>query len=138
MASKQHIEEFAVSLPFTVGIDGKVNGTTDQSKIWQDRVLSAVGTAIGERVLNFTYGSNVYKQMYNNQTAATEAVRSEISRVFLVFLPLLTLSTINTTFVSETGSLIVEVIYQLPNDVVDSVVIGNLTLNGNFLNTEDM
>lgn len=136
MASKKGVQEFAVTLPFSIGIDGAVMGTTDQSKIWQDRVLAAVSTAFGERVLNYTYGSSIYTEVFNNQESAVKGITTEITKVFNVFFPLLTLNNIKTNFNSDAGSLSVEVIYALPNSEVNSVTIGTVSLNGQFPNSE--
>jgi phage baseplate assembly protein W len=137
MAAKQAIEEYAVSLPFTVGIDGVVASTNNQSKIWQDRVLSAVGTAFGERVLNYTYGSGIYTQVFDTQEGAVDIVKREVNAVFHTFFPLLTLQAVNTNFDSTTGTLSIEIVYLLPNLEISSVYTGAVVLNGQYPNSKD-
>ena len=137
MASKQAIEEYAVSLPFKVGLDGAVQSTNNQAKIWQDRVLSAVGTAFGERVLNYTYGSGIYLQVFDTQKGAVDIVNREVNAVFHTFFPLLTLQKINTDFNSDTGTLSIEIVYSLPNLETSSVYTGAVVLNGQYPNSEE-
>jgi len=39
----------AISFPFTLDPFGKTTSTTDQRKIYQDKVLTLLSTAVGER-----------------------------------------------------------------------------------------
>jgi phage baseplate assembly protein W len=125
------ITETAISLPFTITPYGTVGTTTDQSKIWSDRVLSVIGTSVGERVMNYGFGSRLHNEVHNNQTAASEMIRSEIYSAFMRFLPLLTLESVETQYISEDNALKVEVNYKLPNDTSASVTVGSVSLNGN-------
>ena len=51
------MSEIAMSLPFSIDPYGKVSSTTDQKKIWADKVRSVLGTALRERVMLPTFGT---------------------------------------------------------------------------------
>ena len=43
--------EKTLALPFSVDPYGKISVTSEQSKIWADRVRSVIGTTLRERVM---------------------------------------------------------------------------------------
>ena len=49
----------AISFPFTLDPFGVVETTSSQTKIYQDRVLTLLSTAVGERPMRPTYGTDV-------------------------------------------------------------------------------
>ena len=124
--------EYAVSLPFTITTYGTVGSTSDQRKIWADRVLSAIGTGWGERVLRYEFGTKIHTEVYGTITAAEAAIKLEIAQAFNKFLPLLTLDEVITTYSSAENTIKVEVTYKLPNQNEDTVTIGNVSLKGNL------
>jgi phage baseplate assembly protein W len=126
------VYEYAVSLPFTITAYGTVAATGDQRKIWADRVLSAVGTGWGERVLRYEFGTKIHTEVYSTITAAESAIKLEVSRAFNDFLPLLTLDEVITTYSPETNSIKVDVTYKLPNQSEDTLTVGNVSIKGNL------
>ena len=48
----------AISLPFSFDSSGGVSYTTDNKKMWQDRVVLVVMTLLKERVMRPTFGSS--------------------------------------------------------------------------------
>ena len=122
--------EYTISLPFTLGVTGTVQTTTDQNKIWQDRVLSVVGTAIGERAQRYYFGSKVHFEVFDGVTHAEEVLPGVISSAFATYLPLLSFKRIDTSYSRDTGTLSVTVYYALPDNTVTSVQVGNVQING--------
>lgn len=122
--------EFAISLPFSVDPYGKVRSTSDQSKIWADRVRSVLGTTIRERVLRPTFGTLIPFALFNTETGATAQVQAEVGKAFAQQLPLLTLDTVNVTVDQYTNVLTVEAVYGLPNNEVVSTVVGLVLVDG--------
>lgn len=125
------INEKAISLPFTIGIQGTVQTTSDQSKLWADKVFSVISTGVGERVNRYLFGTRIYEQQFDGIEAATDDIRREVTTAFNALLPLLTLVEVQITPSTSDGVLSVDVRYQLPNSKEDFLSIGTFSLNGN-------
>lgn len=123
--------EKTIALPFSIDPFGKIATTTDQRKIWGDRVKSIVGTTIGERVMNPNLGSEVALNVFENQDEAITAITANIPEVFNSQLPLLTLTGVETSFDEITGVIYANIVYGLPNDEQVTTVIGLVYLSGN-------
>lgn len=118
------INEYAIALPFSFDAFGSVGSATTQNKIWADRVRSAVGTALGERVLNTRYGVSIPATSFSTITEMEGTVVSEVERVFVEQFPSLTLEEVTPTFSEKTSTIDVEVLYSLPNNDQSSVSVG--------------
>jgi phage baseplate assembly protein W len=123
--------EKAISLPFTLGFTGSIESTTSQSKIWADRVLSVIGTAIGERVQRYYFGSKIHFDNFDTVSKAESQIYSSISEAFSMYLPLLGFTDLQTTYSKDTGTLNVTVFYSLPDGTQDSTKVGTVQINGN-------
>lgn len=124
--------EFAIKLPFTLGATGSVEVTTDQNKIWADRVLSVVGTAIGERVQRYYFGSKVHTEFFDTVSGAESNLPEIVAQAFAAYLPLLTLRNVTTDYNKDLGTLEAIIFYSLPNDERAELRVGNISLNGNL------
>lgn len=123
--------EKAIGLPFSIDPYGKVTVTSDQSKIWADRVRSVIGTFLRERVMRPEFGTNIPYSVFNTQEAAQEEVSTETAQAFTQYLPLLTLESVSTSFDEYANIINATIVYKLPNDVVVDTTIGILTIRGN-------
>lgn len=124
--------EKAISLPFSINAFGAVSFSTDQRKIWADRVRSVVGTTIGERVMRPNFGGKIAYSVYSNQDAAIEAIKTTVAEVFNSQLPLLTLDKIDSSFDESTGTVSADITYRLPNDqIIVTTTIGIIYIDGN-------
>lgn len=85
----------AISLPFNFTQYGALDYTTDPAKIWQDRVVVAVMTDLGERVMRPTYGSDVPKAVGESVNDALNIIRQSIEVSFSRWLKDLTLLSVN-------------------------------------------
>lgn len=126
----------AIYFPFQVS-NGSVRSTSDYNKIWQDRVLAAVGTAIGERPVDrVDYGTVMARTLWANVDEASQIATEQIPMAFAKHLPYLDLDTVDVYEVYEelidTEYIEVEVNYILPNgeDVQSEVIIGSLNATG--------
>lgn len=124
--------EKTLALPFSIDPYGKVTITTDQSKIWADRVRSVMGTFLRERVMRPEFGTDIPYSVFNTQEAAQQEISIETTQAFNQHLPLLQLDSVSSSFDSYTGVINVTITYKLPNDVVVDTTIGLLTVRGNL------
>lgn len=122
--------EIALSLPFSIDGYGAVRTSSDQSKIWSDRVRSVLGTTIRERVMAPQIGTLIPFALFETETSASSQVEREVIQAFAEQLKLLTLTKVNVTIDQYTNVLTIEVIYGLPNDEVVSTVVGVVAVSG--------
>jgi phage baseplate assembly protein W len=132
------VSEAAISLPFSISEFGTVATTSSQEKIWADRVRSAVGTAVGERVLRPDYGTEIAANAFNTLEAAAEVLKQQVDLAFSRDLRLLRLVSTNVSMYEPEATLEAEITYALPNRTVEVVLIGFATLLGNLPLIEDV
>lgn len=125
--------ELAISLPFSVNAYGRIGVTTEQSKIWQDRVRSVVGTYLGERVMRPNFGADIVDAVFENSGEADLIIQNEIRKAFEKYLPTLSLTEVITNYDENTGNIEAEVVYSLPDariEDVTSTTIGLVRIAG--------
>jgi phage baseplate assembly protein W len=103
----------ALSLPFSFDTaSGGLTTTTDLAKTWQDRIIIAVMTSIGERVMRPTYGSDVPKTLNHNMSDAISIINQSVHIAFSRWMTELQLIEV-TGFIDQTdGYLIVQIKYK--------------------------
>ena len=116
--------EVALNIPFSLDKFGNISTTTDERIIWSNRVRSAVGTTVGERVMRPEYGTLIANTLFDTGSIMESRIKSEIERVFHDSLPLLVLNDISLNFSSVTNTLTVTVLYELPNKTEATVEVG--------------
>jgi phage baseplate assembly protein W len=119
----------AISYPFTLDPFGKTASTTDQRKIYQDRVLTLLSTAIGERPMRPTYGTNIATAMFENQGNVEKAINDAIRSAISTWIPDLTVNNIFIKGFLDTGAVTVELNVTLPDFIEDSITVVSTTLN---------
>jgi phage baseplate assembly protein W len=119
----------AISFPFTLDPFGKTASTTDQRKIYQDRVLTLLSTAIGERPMRPTYGTNIATAMFENQGNVEKAINDAIRSAISKWIPELTVNNIFLKGFLDTGAVTVELNVSLPDFIEDNITVVTTTLN---------
>lgn len=123
--------EITMSLPFTLNAQGVVESTSDQSKIWEDRVFSVIATSVGERIHRYSYGTRITTQTFSGAEQAEAAIKAEVSDAFTSFLSYLTLTDVRTSFSPDAAIVNVEIDYTLPNLQTQTSPVISISLNGN-------
>jgi len=119
----------AISFPFTLDPFGKTASTTDQRKIYQDRVLTLLSTAVGERPMRPTYGTNIATAMFENQGNVEKAINDAIRSAISKWIPELTVNNIFLKGFLDTGAVNVELNVSLPDFIEDNITVVTTTLN---------
>jgi phage baseplate assembly protein W len=127
----EQIYEKTISYPFSFDAQGNVTTTIDQSKIWQDRVLAVLGTSLGERVQRLDFGTEIYQEQFNTTEEAIDEIKRLVAIAFNSQLPLLTLSSVEGTTNPSSGTVTIEVSYQLPNKNIVTTALSTVVINGN-------
>jgi phage baseplate assembly protein W len=121
--------EVAMKLPFTLDGYGNVANTSDQSEIWEARVKSAVGTAIGERVMRPGYGTRIPELFFDTQDALDAGIKKEVASVFDSYLPVLTLNSVTVEYNELFGETKATISYSLPNQKSTTTSVSIVTIN---------
>jgi phage baseplate assembly protein W len=133
------IAEKTIALPFSVDYYGNVTISTQQNKIWADRVRSIIGTMYSERVMHPELGTNVPNMLWDTSDMVIDNIEREIERVFLTQLPLLTLDEVTVVLDDYTQIITANIVYSLPNEEEATEVIGLANLSKNKpLNEENL
>jgi phage baseplate assembly protein W len=119
----------AISFPFTLDPFGKTASTTDQRQIYQDRVLTLLSTAVGERPMRPTYGTNIATAMFENQGNVEKAINDAIRSAISKWIPELTVNNIFLKGFLDTGAVNVELNVSLPDFIEDNITVVTTTLN---------
>lgn len=121
--------EIAISLPFSLDSYGKIAVTSDQKKIWADRVRSVIGTSLRERVMRPRFGTIIPFALFETHSKAAQEVQIEVEKSFSGQLPLLELEETNVTIDEVTNTMKIEIVYGLPNGEVQNTVVGLVYIN---------
>lgn len=135
---RPQVYEKAITLPFQFDSTGKVAVSTSQSKIWADRVRSAIGTSVTERVYRPKFGTQIPSTIFNNSDEIEGVIEEEISKAFVEFLPTLTLEELTASYDITTSAITVEVKYLLPDRTQSSVIVGVATISTDQVIREDL
>jgi phage baseplate assembly protein W len=119
----------AISFPFTLDPFGKIISTTNQNKIYQDKILTLLSTGIGERPMRPTYGTNIGAAMFENQGKVDSAINQAIRTAISNWIPEITVEKINIKGFLDTGAVTVELNVTLPDFEELSITVVSTTLN---------
>lgn len=132
------VQPIAMTLPFSIDRFGNIATTTDQKKIWADRVRSAVGTALTQRVMRADFGTAIPQLLFDSVDVVREALEAEITLVFANYLSVLGFEELDIQYDDRQNVLSVEIKYRLPDNTEELVTLGVATLNGNEIIREDI
>jgi phage baseplate assembly protein W len=132
------LSEKTISLPFSIDTSGLIGTTTEQSKIWSDRVRSVLGTSLRERVMRPGFGTLIPFSLFNNIENALFEIREEVTRAFDKHLEMLTLQETAVDQDLHANSLEITVTYALPNQEINKTSIGYVTIRGTLPMFEEL
>lgn len=125
----------AISLPFSINQLYGISFTSDENKIWKDRVFLTVVSSLNERVMRPDYGTQIRQAVFENEAVASSLVDATIRLAFNTWLPSLILEGVSTEFDEETGQFVITLNYKLPNQNIDElrILIGTFTRDGELI-----
>jgi hypothetical protein len=129
--------ELALTLPFSIDSYGKVATTTDQSKIWSDRVRFVIGTNLKERILDPEFGTLVTSAFMQTADDVANMMETEVERAFQSQLELLTFDKVDVSFDEYTGTTNVNIVYGLPNGEITNTVVAVTYISGNNISVQE-
>jgi phage baseplate assembly protein W len=125
----------AISLPFSLSESYGISFTTNQNKIYKDRVFLAVMTGLDERVMRPNYGTQIKTAIFENEAIAIPIVDATVREAFSQWLPSLVLEDLYIELDLNTMHLNITINYKLPNETTDEINIntGTFTRSGDLL-----
>ena len=129
--------EIALTLPFSIDLYGSVSTTTEQSKIWADRVRFVIGTNLRERILDPEFGTLIPSAFMQTVDDANSMIDTEVERAFQSQLELLTFEKVDISFDEYTGTTNVNIIYGLPNGEITNTVVAVTYVGGNNISVQE-
>jgi len=127
-----NVSESTITLPFKINEFGKVATNNSQERIWADRVRSAIGTSLGERVMRPGYGTSISDIVLGDAERGAEILKDQVQLAFTRDLSLLKLESTDVSFSETSSAMTVEIVYSLPNQQVQTVTMGFAKLSGNY------
>ena len=124
-------DEVAISVPFSLDSTGNIVSTTNQDKIWADRVRAVIGTVLGERVMRPDFGTRVAFSSFETRSGAEAIIRLEIERAFILQLPLLNYVDVDFEFNETENIVLCNLLYELPNRKQATTRVGVVTVSEN-------
>ena len=119
----------AISYPFNVQINGAIDSTEVPTKIYLDRVLTLLGTNVGQRPMLPKYGVDWSLALFENDGNASLAIPRAIAQAINTWLPAISVQNITVTPDYATGTENVTVDLKLPNNTITSLTVNSATLN---------
>jgi hypothetical protein len=89
MDGSRTVIERAIALPFSFNSAGELSYTNDEKKIIQDRLVLAIMSRPGERVMRPSFGSAVYETLFEDENTAIAVATEAVSACFTEFFPYL-------------------------------------------------
>jgi phage baseplate assembly protein W len=110
-----------LAFPFRIDSTGGIAFVTSQADVLQQRVISAVGTEPGERVMRPEYGTPTAKFLFAAMDPGLQDdLRESITTSVSTLVPEVTVTSVDLGTVTEDGLLAVEVHYMLTNGLEGS------------------
>jgi hypothetical protein len=122
--SSPFVLDAAMQVPFSIAPNGRVADTSDVGRVWEYRVKTALGTAIGERIFYPGYGIALGDIEFNTQSIAKEIIQREIESAFTSFLEELQLESVDISFSERDSTMNVIVTYYLPDNTLSNATVG--------------
>jgi len=119
----------SITYPFTLDPFGVVATTSDQTKIYQDRIVTLLSTAKGERPMRPTYGTDIARAMFENQGTVDAAIKTAVMSAMDKWIPEVTIDNILISGVNEDGQVQVVLLVTLPDYSSAEVKVFSATLN---------
>jgi phage baseplate assembly protein W len=129
--------EYSIAFPFKFDGNGNVVKTSDQNKLWEDRVLQAIGTLISERVMRPSYGTKIPNSLFSTRSEMEQSIKKEVTAAFLNYLTSLSLQDVQFDYDYETGVRSANLTYSLPNQTVVTTSVGLVLINKTNLPYEE-
>lgn len=123
----------AISFPFTLAPTGEALSTSTLSKIYLDRLYTLLGTQVGQRPMNPTYGVDLASALFENENDFALAIRVAITSAVKLWLPQVNVEEIQVKDPNQTGYAEVTLSVTLPNQKLTQITVSSAIFGANGL-----
>lgn len=116
----------ALSYPFTLGSNGKAATTSDQTKMYFDKILTLLSTISGQRPMRPDYGTDIPRGVYESGGEYVEGIRQAIRTAMSIWLPNVQINDITINSPGEAGEATVNISVTLPDFTEGTVSINTI------------
>jgi phage baseplate assembly protein W len=120
-----------ISYPFTLDPLGRIVTTSDANKIYLDKVMILLSTAVGQRPMNPLYGTDIFRALYECGGDYNQALIEVIQRAMATHLPMISVEEIEITDPDDSGISLVNISFGFPDGTTEKV-----SLNSSYLNPD--
>ena len=121
----------AINYPFTLDSLGKIVSTSDDNKIYLDKIMTLLSTMVGQRPMQPMYGTDILRALYECGEDYDLALRDAINRAMATFLPAVSVNYITIEEPDNTGVSKVTITFSFPDGSTNEV-----SLNSSYLNND--
>lgn len=118
----------AISFPFAQDVFGVTASTSNQAKIYLDRLLTLLSTNKGQRPMLPDYGTDVGAALFENDNDFPAAIEVAITNAIARWMPDVSLANIEISELN-TGQVNVSVTILLPNGQSTSLTVNSAVFN---------
>jgi phage baseplate assembly protein W len=120
-----------ISYPFTLDPLGKIVATSDVNKIYLDKVMILLSTSVGQRPMDPSYGTDLFRALYECGGDYNQALIEVIQRAMATHLPMISVESIDITDPDDSGVSLVNISFGFPDGSTEKV-----SLNSSYLNPD--
>lgn len=117
----------AISYPLTLDDSGRIVSTENPAKIYLDRILTLMSTNVKQRPVLQSYGTNVGKALFENDSNITTAIDAAVRESIAAWLPDIYVNKVSVSLPNEEGVSDVEIIVKTPDGRVSVVTLTTAT-----------
>jgi phage baseplate assembly protein W len=121
----------AINYPFTLDALGRINSTSDNNKIYLDKILTLLSTPASQRPMNPTYGTDIFRALYETGQDYEQAIRESVLRAMSIHLPQITVDSITISDTDDSGTSNVEIYFTFPDGTNSEILLNSKNLNPN-------
>jgi phage baseplate assembly protein W len=123
------VDKYVIDFPFNLSTYKKVAVIkANDPNVYRNKIRALFSTGTDERVWYHSYGANLTDLLFEPSAVAVEDARNSVSQVFASWVPEVTLLDLTAGFDDRTGSVTLNVTYQIPSGDVDTIKIANTSL----------
>jgi len=121
----------SINYPFTLDPLGRIVSTSDDNKIYLDKIMTLLSTMVGQRPMNPAYGTDLLRALYESGEDYDLALREAIDRAMATFLPAVSLQEVTIKEPDSSGVSMVSISFSFPDGSTNEV-----SLNSSYLNSD--
>lgn len=118
-----------IAYPFILDPLGKIVKTSDPNKIYLDKIMTLLSTLIDQRPMRSTYGTDIFRSLYETGNNYQQALKEAITRAMFLFLPEVSIKELNISEIDSSGKSVVTILFGFPDGSTNEVMLNEKYFN---------